>query len=67
LELVRQLTGRGDRIALLLVDQRMPNLSGTEFLRQAMVKQPLAKQVLLTAYADSQAAIDAINEIKLNH
>jgi len=51
----------------MMVDQRMPNLSGTEFLRQAMVRQPLAKRVLLTAYADSQAAIDAINEIKLNH
>ena len=67
LELVRQLTERGDRVALFLVDQRMPNMSGTEFPRQAMVLQPVAKRVLLTAYADSQAAIDAIDEIKLNH
>lgn len=64
---VRQLTSRGDRIALFLVDQRMPHMSGTEFLEEATVLQPEARRVLLTAYADSAAAIDAINKIKLNH
>lgn len=64
---VRQLTSRGDRIALFVVDQRMPGMSGTEFLREAMPLQPDAKRVLLTAYADSNAAIDAINKVKLSH
>lgn len=65
--LVRQLTSRGDRVALFLVDQRMPLMSGTEFLQEAMALQPEARRVLLTAYADSAAAIDAINKVKLNH
>ena len=64
---VRQLTARGDRIALFLVDQRMPLVSGTEFLLEALELQPAARRVLLTAYADSNAAIDAINKVKLNH
>ncbi|WP_321475566.1 FAD-dependent oxidoreductase [uncultured Paludibaculum sp.] len=66
-ELVRQLTSRGDKVALFLVDQRMPLMSGTEFLQQVIALQPQAKRVLLTAYADSTAAIDAINKVKLNH
>ena len=64
---VQQLTARGDRIALFLVDQRMPRTSGTEFLMSALELQPEARRVLLTAYADSSAAIEAINKIKLNH
>jgi len=64
---VQQLTARGDRIALFLVDQRMPHISGTEFLANALPMQPEARRVLLTAYADSSAAIDAINKVKLNH
>ena len=64
---VRQLTARGDRIALFVVDQRMPGMSGTEFLREALPLQPDARRVLLTAYADSSAAIEAINKIRLNH
>jgi thioredoxin reductase (NADPH) len=64
---LRELTSRGDRIALFLVDQRMPHMSGTEFLHQAIKLQPDARRVLLTAYADSTAAIDAINTLKLNH
>jgi thioredoxin reductase (NADPH) len=64
---VRQLTSRGDQVALFLVDQRMPFMSGTEFLQEAIVLQPEARRVLLTAYADSAAAIDAINKVKLNH
>jgi thioredoxin reductase (NADPH) len=67
LDLVRQITARGDTIALFLVDQRMPQMSGTEFLREAIKIQPDARRVLLTAYADSNAAIDAINTLKLNH
>jgi thioredoxin reductase (NADPH) len=67
IELVRQLTARGDRIALFVVDQRMPTMSGTEFLRQVLPLQPDARRVLLTAYADSSAAIDAINKVRLNH
>jgi thioredoxin reductase (NADPH) len=67
LDIVKQLTARGDRIALFLVDQRMPHVSGTEFLAQALALQPDARRVLLTAYADSNAAIDAINKVKLNH
>src|SRR3954453_839959 len=64
---LRQLTARGDRIALFVVDQRMPGMSGTEFLREALPMQPDARRVLLTAYADSNAAIDAINKVRLNH
>jgi thioredoxin reductase (NADPH) len=67
LDIVKQLTSRGDRIALFLVDQRMPHISGTEFLAEALALQPDARRVLLTAYADSSAAIDAINKVKLNH
>ncbi|MBN9658049.1 MAG: FAD-dependent oxidoreductase [Acidobacteria bacterium] len=67
IDVVRQLTSRGDRVALFLVDQRMPQMSGTEFLQEAIALQPSAKRVLLTAYADSTAAIDAINKVKLNH
>jgi len=64
---VRQLTSRADQVALFLVDQRMPQISGTEFLMEALSLQPDARRVLLTAYADSNAAIDAINKVKLNH
>jgi len=67
MEFVQQLTARGDRIALFLVDQRMPRTSGTEFLMDALTLQPDARRVLLTAYADSSAAIDAINKVRLNH
>jgi thioredoxin reductase (NADPH) len=67
LALVRQLTARGDQVALFLVDQRMPQMSGVEFLEQAIKLQPDASRVLLTAYADSNAAINAINKVRLNH
>jgi thioredoxin reductase (NADPH) len=67
MDFVQQLTARGDRIALFLVDQRMPRISGTEFLMNALALQPDARRVLLTAYADSSAAIEAINKVKLNH
>jgi thioredoxin reductase (NADPH) len=58
---------RGSMIALLLVDQRMPSMSGVEFMEQAIEIAPEAKRVLLTAYADTQAAIDAINRVSLDH
>ena len=66
LEVVRELTQRGDPVALFLVDQRMPTMTGTEFLAEALQLQPDAKRVLLTAYADTDVAIRAINEIRLD-
>jgi thioredoxin reductase (NADPH) len=66
LDVLRELTKRADPVALLLVDQRMPGVTGTEFLAQAIEIQPEAKRVLLTAYADTDVAIRAINEIRLD-
>ena len=66
LEVVRDLTQRDDPVALFLVDQRMPAMTGTEFLSEALTLQPEAKRVLLTAYADTDVAIRAINEIRLD-
>jgi thioredoxin reductase (NADPH) len=66
LEVVRELTQRDDPVALFLVDQRMPSMTGTEFLVEALPLQPNAKRVLLTAYADTDVAIRAINEIRLD-
>jgi thioredoxin reductase (NADPH) len=67
IEAVQELKKRGDQLALFLVDQRMPGMSGTEFLVQAGSLYPGAKKVLLTAYADTEAAINSINEIGLDH
>lgn len=67
LEIVRELKVRNDAVALFLVDQRMPGMSGVEFLEQAIELYPAAKRVLLTAYADTGAAIAAINEAGINH
>lgn len=67
LEAVRQFKQRNDPLALFLVDQRMPVMTGTEFLEQALEFYPEARKVLLTAYADTQAAIDSINTIGLDH
>lgn len=67
LEIVRELQIRNAPIALFLVDQRMPQMSGVEFLEQAIKLYPEAKRVLLTAYADTNAAIAAINEAGINH
>ena len=66
LEAVRQLTVRGGAIGLFVVDQRMPAMTGIEFLAQAIELQPDAKRVLLTAYADTDVAIKAINSIRLD-
>ena len=67
LEIVRELKVRTGAVALFLVDQRMPGLSGVEFLERAIAIYPDAKRVLLTAYADTDAAIAAINEAGVNH
>src|SRR4029077_3917016 len=67
IEIARELKLRNDAVALFLVDQRMPGMSGVEFLEQAIALYPEAKRVLLTAYADTDAAIAAINEAGINH
>jgi thioredoxin reductase (NADPH) len=67
LDAVRQLSVRGSTVALFVVDQRMPRMTGIEFLSQALELQPDAKRVLLTAYADTDVAIRAINDIRLDH
>jgi len=67
LEATQQLKARGDEIALFLVDQRMPGMTGTEFLAEALKLYPNAKRALLTAYADTETAITAINKIGLDH
>src|SRR5438874_11844896 len=67
LDAVQKLKLRNDPIALFLVDQRMPQMNGMEFLQEAIKLFPDAKRALLTAYADTEAAIKAINEIKLDY
>ncbi|HET7429611.1 MAG TPA: FAD-dependent oxidoreductase [Gaiellales bacterium] len=67
LELLRDVTLRGAPVALLVVDQRMPRMSGVELLEETLELAPQARRVLLTAYADTQAAIDAINKVSLDH
>jgi len=67
LEMLRRLSERDDEVSLLLVDQRMPEMEGTEFMLEAMKIYPDARRVLLTAYADTSAAMTAINEIGLDH
>jgi thioredoxin reductase (NADPH) len=67
LAVLRELTARGEATALLLADHRMPGMTGVEFLEQAMDLVPSAKRVLLTAYADTDAAIRAINDVDLDH
>jgi thioredoxin reductase (NADPH) len=67
LEAVREMKLRNVPVALFLVDQRMPGMSGVELLKIAIEMFPDAKRVLLTAYADTQAAISAINDVALNH
>ncbi len=67
LGVLRELVARGDQVALLVADQRMPGMSGTEYLVEARKLVPGAKRVLLTAYADTEAAIQAINEVALDY
>jgi len=67
LDALRQMKLRGDMVAVILADYRMPQMNGIEFLEQAMDIYPAARRVLLTAYADTNAAIDAINVVDLDH
>jgi thioredoxin reductase (NADPH) len=67
LDYLKKLQQRNDTVALFLVDHRMPTMNGVEFLEQAIKAYPQAKRVLLTAYADTQAAIDSINEVRLDY
>ena len=67
LELLKEVRRRGDQVALLIADQRMPGMPGTEYLVQARQLVPDAKRVLLTAYADTEAAIEAINSVGLDY
>lgn len=67
LEVVRALKLRNQPLALFLADQRMPDMTGIEFLAEAAPLFPTAKRVLLTAYADTEAAIAAINEVALDY
>ena len=64
---LRDLKDRGDPVALLLVDQRMPRMNGVAFLAEAMTLFPDAKRVMLTAYADTDAAIAAINQSQIHY
>jgi thioredoxin reductase (NADPH) len=67
IEVVQQLKLRNEPVALFLVDQRMPKMSGVEFLEQALEIFPQAKRALLTAYADTDAAIKAINQTQIDY
>ncbi len=67
LDTVQQLKTRNEPVALMVCDQRMPQMEGTEFLEEAIRFYPEARKVLLTAYADTDAAIQSINKIGLDH
>ncbi|MGH2593574.1 MAG: FAD-dependent oxidoreductase [Anaerolineae bacterium] len=67
LESLKQLQQRGEAVALFLADQRMPQMTGVQFLEQTRALYPDAKRVLLTAYADTEAAINAINRVALDY
>jgi thioredoxin reductase (NADPH) len=67
LEALREIKLRGEQVAVLLADYRMPQMNGIQFLEAAMDIFPRARRVLLTAYADTDAAIDAINIVDLDH
>jgi thioredoxin reductase (NADPH) len=67
LEVLAELRTRGDQVAMLIADQRMPAMPGTEYLVEARTIVPEAKRVLLTAYADTEAAIAAINDVALDY
>ncbi len=67
LDAIREIALRGEQVALILADHRMPVMNGIEFLEQAMDLVPDARRVLLTAYADTDAAISAINLVDVDH
>jgi thioredoxin reductase (NADPH) len=67
LDLLGEVRRRGDPVAMLIADQRMPGMEGTDYLVKARTIVPDAKRILLTAYADTEAAIAAINEVALDY
>jgi len=67
LEILHELRARGEQVAMLIADQRMPGMPGTQYLVEARKLVPDAKRVLLTAYADTEAAIAAINDVALDY
>ena len=67
LETTQKLKLRGDSVALFLADQRMPGMSGVAFLQEAISVFPMAKRALLTAYADTNAAIESINDAHIDY
>ncbi|MCE6987824.1 response regulator [Dyadobacter sp. CY323] len=67
LESLLELQNKGEEVAIFVSDQRMPEMQGVEFLEKAMLLFPFAKRVLLTAYSDTDAAIKAINDVKLDY
>src|SRR3954453_9359671 len=67
LDALREIKLRGGRVAVVLADYRMPQMNGVEFLEQAMDLFPHARRALLTAYADTDAAIQAINVVDVDH
>src|SRR3982751_133804 len=67
LDALKELTLRGEPTAAILADYRMPGMNGVEFLEQAMDVVPRARRALLTAYADTDAAIEAINVVDVDH
>ena len=67
LDALREMRLRGDEVAVIVADYRMPAMNGIEFLERAIELYPVARRVLLTAYADTGAAIDAINVVDLDH
>src|SRR4029078_313349 len=67
LQTTHQLKQRANPVALFLVDERMPEMTGTQFLKEAIKLYPEARKVLLTAYANTETGIAAINKMGLNH
>ncbi len=67
LEALEEIKQKGNTVALFVVDQRMPEMMGVDFLKQALQEFPEAKRVLLTAYSDTEAAVRAINEVRLDY
>src|SRR4029453_18832023 len=67
LDVLREIKLRGGRVAILLADYRMPQMNGIEFLEQAIDLFPRARRALMTAYADTEAAIEAINVVDVDH
>lgn len=67
MDYLKNLKEKNEFVALFVIDQRMPQMTGTDFLQNARVVFPSAKRVLLTAYADTEAAITAINAIGLDY